>query len=242
MSPAETAQQEVQRLAGRIRRLLKEHRRTARQASLALGRNPNLLGRALAGRHPLKMKDVFGLFPWLGLQPRRFFSAAYPVGGEGFAPEARALLRDDRPNAPALLDLFADTLDRQPIPPAEEMVERSCLTLRGLMAEKAVKVRTASRALGLGEDTLPQVLRGTIDLTAWHVFGSLAVLEVAPSRFFAELRRHPGQPLAAGTWPELTQLVTQLLAGVGPDLERQLGEIRARLAKDGETPPSADKR
>lgn len=195
----------------------------ANRVSGALGRGQNYLSRAFAGRNPLKIKDVFGVFAALGEHPRPFFGRLYPLGGEPFTAAARARLFASRPEAPRFDDVIALGLEREPIPAPEQAVEAARKLLRRLILERGHTQVGVSVALGLTKGTLGQALRGGMDLEAFHLFGVLQVLAVEPSRFFRELLAPAGPPGAS--WAALGPLLEHLLGGASEPLARLLAAL-----------------
>lgn len=223
---AESARLAVAELGRHLRAFVRAGGGRANRVSTALGRSQNYLSRAFAGRNPLKIKDVFGVFGALGEHPRPFFGRLYPLGGEPFTASARARLFESRPEAPRFDDVIALGLEREPIPTPEQAVEAARRLLRRLILEHGHTQVGVSAALGLTRGTLGQALRGGMDLEAFHLFGVLRVLAVEPSRFFRELLAPAGPP--GVSWEALGPLLEHLLGGASEPLGRLLAALPGR--------------
>jgi transcriptional regulator with XRE-family HTH domain len=74
-----------------------------------------------------------------------------------------------------------------PTPKVEEEVARLRRALRNRIRDAGVSLRTMEDRLGMGRDYLSQLLRGSMDLKAKHIFAVLAELSTDPGEFLLEL-------------------------------------------------------
>jgi transcriptional regulator with XRE-family HTH domain len=80
----------------------------------------------------------------------------------------------------------------------ENDVDRLRRALRHRIRDAGISLRVMENRLGMGTDYLSQLLRGSMDLKAKHIFALLAELGADPGEFFLEL--YP-----AAVLPHLTQ-------------------------------------
>lgn len=87
-----------------------------------------------------------------------------------------------------------------PSPKAERELERLRRALREGLREAGLSLREAETRLGMGTDYLSQLLRGTMDIKAKHLFALLDLLKADPGTFFRGLypaAAAPPSPVAA---------------------------------------------
>jgi hypothetical protein len=243
VDPASQAARQVEELALRLHEHVRQQGSSLAEVSRRLGRFPNSLSYAFSGRYPLKLKDVFGVFAALGTSAEDFFDFHYPLGGwrpPGFDPRRSALTE---PGQQTIAEMLEDARRRQGLRPLgpPELVTRSGRLLQALILRAKTDQRAVSRALSLGQDTLAQALRGGIALTGWHLFGTLAVLDVDPGRFFAELfSRQQGEILPGLSRGDMLDLFDRLLGGAGRVLRER--EEREKAAAKPRKPASRRQR
>lgn len=159
-----------------LRIVLDEARVPLKQASAALGRYPEYVGRALRQREALKVLDFFELLPLASIHPQRFAEIYFPL-----VEPLPGQLPSRPPGAAELLE----RVQRHRAP--NEWAKRVAELVRRHLRRGGLAQRAAARALGLPQDALAQRLRGTAQLTWAHVFGVLEQLGIRPARFFLEL-------------------------------------------------------
>ncbi len=207
---SEQALEDVAELGLFLKAEIRAHDGRLRAVSRALGRAPGHLTQTFSGKRPLKMRDVFGIFEALALDPRLFFRRRYPVADLGLEGRAMPRVFIEGYGELTFQDLAAQDRSRHPVPPAAELVERTRDLLKLTIQRERSRQTFVSRALGRSPTVLGQALRTGTDLWAWHLFGTLRVLGVPPSRFFAELF----WPDDAGPYrADLVQVLEHLLAG-----------------------------
>ncbi|MGH9362611.1 MAG: helix-turn-helix domain-containing protein [Thermoanaerobaculia bacterium] len=74
-----------------------------------------------------------------------------------------------------------------PTPVVELAVERIRRALRRRIRDEGKSLREVEDRLGVGRDYLSQLLRGSMDLKAKHLFALFEVLEMEPGEFFLAL-------------------------------------------------------
>lgn len=214
--PRKRAEAEAHELALKLKQFCVEQGVPAREMSQRIGRAPEYLTRVFAGRHTLKIKDVFRIFAALQVNPRRFLFRHYPLGGAELSfqldPQRLATL----PGGEMLARMIEVHLLGGPPMEPMQTVERAGRILRGLIARSATKQRAVARELDVADDALGQALRGRTGLAAWHVFGILAATQTSPARFFHELTA-PEDPVALGA--EEWSRIVRLAEGVGAPAE-----------------------
>ena len=206
MAPAEEGAREAALLRRRLSGLIRDSGVSAAEVGRRLGRPPESVRRALAGRAPLRVREVFGMLAALGQPPGAFFERHYPLGG----------WRAEAPLA-ALLELAGSA---GPGAAPEELAARTGALLRARIAGTGRDARLVSRALGFSREGLGRLLDRPSGLDARTLFGALAAIGVTPARFFAELF----SPYAAEASPglsqaELLEAVEHLLEAVGAEAE-----------------------
>ncbi|MGH9361918.1 MAG: helix-turn-helix domain-containing protein [Thermoanaerobaculia bacterium] len=70
---------------------------------------------------------------------------------------------------------------------AEQELTRLRRALRERIRDAGLSLREVETRLGMGTDYLSQLLRGSMDLKAKHLFAVLELLQVDPGEFFLEL-------------------------------------------------------
>jgi transcriptional regulator with XRE-family HTH domain len=158
-------------------------------ASEALGHHPDHLSRAFSGKGPLRFEEVLQLLARIEVDAESFFERLYPLGGPA---EARFEARDpdtyeaEGKRLRALLVAAREQEGTPTLGPAER-AERARGLLKRRLKSAGILHPEASRALGLGQTALGQVLQGKAALNVEHLLGALAVSGASPARFFAEL-------------------------------------------------------
>lgn len=211
-APAERAREDVAALSRALKAHIRAAGRQAKEVGVALGRSKGYLTAVFSGTRPLKMKDVLSVFPALREDPAPFFKRLYPLAGFDTAPWANQPLRLPNGEEFTFRDVIERGLERFPSPPPGVLLERAREMLRHAIAEAGWTQKDVSVALGKPESALGQALRGkSTDLWAWHLFGTLHVLDRPPARFFAELfwPRDPRFPAS-----EVVSLLEHLLASL----------------------------
>jgi len=220
----------------RIRRALAEAarrgHRSLRSVSQQMGQHPAYWTRALTGRRPLRLQGALELLAALRVDAEEFFEVLYPLGG---AAEAK-LTRPgpdlwDRQGS-SLRDMMrrARALEARREPTPAELTARAGRTLIAMLRRAGLRQRAASQALGLGPGALGQALRGNAALNVEHVLATLALLDLTPARFFAELFGPDEEDVLAGMrWSRYLDQVEGLVASAsGRLLAQKRGDARPK--------------
>ncbi len=103
----------------------------------------------------------------------------------------------------------------------EAEIERVKALLKRTIAGSGTSQREVERQLGWGEGYVSQILRGKVAFKFKHCFAILAVIGVAPEKFFAALVAESRPRRSSNTLrEEVGRLVRELLDGAGPAGDR----------------------
>lgn len=204
----EQAQAEALELARRLKAQIREDRARAEEVSEALGYARKYLGRVFAGRIDLKLLDVFGVLRELNVSPRTFFSRHYPLAG------ATALPKVEAAGILAQVKALLQRAEGPPwVPEPAVLNDRASRLLRGLLVRAGKTQRAVAEELGSDRHALGQVLRGRLNLRAWHAFALMAATGASPALFFHELlaMAEEDRPLPGVEAGEITELLERTL-------------------------------
>lgn len=104
-------------------------------------------------------------------------------------------------------------------PQAERELERLCRALREGLRDAGLSLREAETRLGMGTDYLSQLLRGTMDIKAKHLFALLDLLQADAGTFFREL-----YPAAAAPPPHVAEELLTIRQNVSMAVIRNIVE------------------
>lgn len=184
-------------LAAALKEQLRLRGISARQVSHELGQHPAFLSRALSGLRPLRVEIVFELLAKLTVSPFEFFRVVYPFGGNPLpatgAPELEV------PGVKSMEELAREVFRRRGVLSPTEYRLRLGEWLRAEIPQHDLSIREVSRRLGLGPTALGQALRGSSQLTFFHVLGTLRALGA-----------HPGRPFLALFLPDLEDPIARM--------------------------------
>lgn len=179
----------VLELGSALRELIRGRGLTGRAVALQLGYNAGQFSRAVHGVRPLKVADVFRILQALDTPAFSFFTLIYPLGGEPVALARKPPRRSLEPPGSLSFEDFGAAVEEQlgGPPSPEEATDKTRLLLKECIRRSELSQRAVSRAMGLSDDSLAEVLRGKATLTFRHLFGVLVAIGMSPARFFAEL-------------------------------------------------------
>jgi transcriptional regulator with XRE-family HTH domain len=228
------AAEALARLREALSHAVRRSGRSLPDLSQRLGRIPQHLELALAGRRALRLAEVFRLLALLGEEPHEFFDACFPLGGEA---EREFRRRNPDPAGEARLRELLEAAaaeQAEPPPTPKELSFRATRLLCAYLRAGHCTQERASRALGLGPSALGQVLQGKTAFRCEYLLGTLALLDVSPARFFAELLGPADREvLPRVRWSQLVATVDRLVAG-------SFAEVARRSASSSSTTRAMD--
>lgn len=113
---------------------------------------------------------------------------------------------------------------------SDDSVLKLARALRGAILDAGLSLREVEDRCGMGRDYLSQLLRGTVDLKAKHVYQVLDAAGVSPAAFFAALHGSIEHPTPRREQP-LSAREAGLADEAGFSVDSRLAEVEERLRR-----------